>query len=450
MIFSAALRSVPVALVALALGLALAPAGCAPEAGKPEGGGSEGGRVIRFVTWKPNVPEAWEEVYRRFHAAHPGWRVEREIGPHSSTAFHDMLTQKLKNRSPEVDVFLMDVVWPPEFGSAGWALALGESLTPAEREAFFPATIRAATYRGRLYGLPFNIDSGVLYYRKDLLERHGYQPPETWPRLVEQAREIVAARSRAGGGHLAGYSGQFKQYEGLVCDMLELILSAGGGIVDPGSRRCLLAEPPALRAVEFARRELIGRAAPRGALMYQEPESLALFVQGRAVFMRNWPYAWAVANNPDKSKVAGKVGIARLPRFPGQRSHAALGGWQVGVSAYSRRRQGAWAFARFLAGPEVQKLMATTAGRAPARKALYDDPEVLAAQPHLARLKEVFLTAHPRPRTPVYPAVSQLLQVYFSRALAEPGEPLEPMARSCCRQVEELFALAERAQEQSR
>jgi multiple sugar transport system substrate-binding protein len=344
----------------------------------------------------------------------------------------------------------MDVVWPPEFGSAGWALALGERLPPAEREAFFPAAVRAGTYRGRLYGLPFNIDSGVLYYRKDLLERRGFQPPETWPRLVEQAREIVAARRRAGGGHLAGYSGQFKQYEGLVCDMLELILSAGGRILDPDTRRCRLAEPAALRAVEFARRRLVGEAAPRGALMYQEPESLALFVQGRAVFMRNWPYAWAVSNNPDKSKVAGRVGIARLPRFPGHRSYSALGGWQVGVSAYSRRREGAWAFARFLASPEVQRLMATTAGRAPARKALYDDPEVLAAQPHLARLKDVFLTAHPRPRTPVYPAVSQLLQVYFSRALANPEEPLEPMARSCCRQVEELLALAEAAREGGR
>jgi multiple sugar transport system substrate-binding protein len=428
-------------LAAIVLGLCLA-----PESGETAPGGRT---VITFVTWKPNLPGVWQEVLRCFHAAHPSIEVRRQIGPHSSTAFHDLLTQKLKNRSAEVDVFLMDVIWPPEFASAGWALALDERLTQEERGKFFPAGIAANTYGGKLYGVPFNIDTGMLFYRRDLLEARGWQPPGTWPELVRQA-EAVMAEERKAGRYFQGYSGQFKQYEGLVCDMLEFILSGGGQIIDPATGRCLLAGPAALEAVRFVRDEIMGRIAPRGSLMYQEPESLALFVQGRALFLRSWPYAWAVSNDPRKSKIAGKVGIAPLPHFSGGRSRAALGGWQVGVSSYSREPDAAWAFAKFITSREVQKLFAIRGGRAPTRMDLYEDPEVLAAQPHLAAMRESFASAAPRPRSPLYPALSRLLQVYFSRALSEhwedPNADLKALAQSTCRQIDELIALAKEAE----
>ncbi len=401
---------------------------------------TDGDTVITFVTWKPNLPEVWQEVLRRFQAQHPGIQVRRQIGPHSSTAFHDLLTQKLKNRSAEVDVFLMDVIWPPEFASAGWALALDQRFSKQEQAQFFPAGIAANTFDGRIYGVPFNIDSGMLFYRRDLLEARGWEPPQTWPRLVEQAKALMAAERKAG-RYFQGYSGQFKQYEGLVCDMLEFILSGGGQIIDPETGRCCLAEPAALEAVRFVRDEMIGRIAPRGALMYQEPESLALFVQGRALFLRSWPYAWALSNDPRKSKVAGKVGMAALPHFAGGHSHAALGGWQVGISAYSRQPDAAWAFAQFITSREVQKLFAIQGGRAPTRMDLYHDPQVLAAQPHLAAMRESFVGAVPRPRSPLYPALSRILQVYFSRALSDPKADLKALAASACRQIEELTAL---------
>lgn len=406
---------------------------------------SSGKTVITFVTWKPNLPGIWQEVLRRFHAEHPGIQVRRQIGPHSSTAFHDLLTQKLKNRSAEVDVFLMDVIWPPEFASAGWALALDERFSKEERDQFFPAGIAANTWKGKVYGVPFNIDTGMLFYRRDLLEARGWQPPQTWPQLVKQAKVIMAEQKKAG-RYFQGYSGQFKQYEGLICDMLEFILSGGGQIIHPDTGRCGLAQPAALEAVRYVRDEIMGRIAPRGSLMYQEPESLALFVQDRALFLRSWPYAWAVSNDPKKSKVAGKVGIAPLPHFPGGQSRATLGGWQVGVSAYSRQPDAAWTFAKFITSKPVQKLFAIKGGRAPTRMDLYRDPQVLAAQPHLAEMRESFANAAPRPRSPLYPALSRLLQVYFSRALSDPRADLKSMAQSTCRQIEELMALTREAE----
>jgi len=396
--------------------------------------------TIHFVTWKPNVPEAWEEIYRAFREEHPGITVEVEVGPHSSTAFHDLLTQKLKNRSPDIDVFLMDVIWPPEFAAAGWALPLDDLVTEAARREFLAGAILANTYGGKLFGVPLFIDSGVLYFRKDLLGKHGLAPPATWEELVDQAGRIVAAEQRAG-NEIHGFSGQFKQYEGLVCDMMEYVLSNGGNIIEPGTGRVALADPPAVEAVRFVRDEIVGNAAPRGVLTYQEPESLDLFVQGKAVFHRNWPYAWKIANDPARSTVAGNVGIAVLPHFAGGKSFAALGGWQVGVAATTANRAAAWTFAEFITGPRVQKILALKGGRAPTRTALYRDPEVLAANPQFADLMGVFLTAHPRPSSPLYPAVSNVLQRYFSAAISDPESDIAAGAAAAAKEIERIVAM---------
>jgi len=434
------MRDLPVArrLAALALAALLPPlaAGCGERAPAP----APAATTIHFVTWKPNVPEAWEEIYAAFREEHPEIEVVTEVGPHSSTAFHDLLTQKLKNASPDVDVFLMDVIWPPEFGAAGWALPLDDRLAPGEREAYLPGAFLAGTYGGKTWGLPLFVDSGVLYYRTDLLGRQGFEPPETWEELERQARAIVTAEAAAG-TELWGYSGQFKQYEGLVCDMLEFILSNGGEILDPDTGRVALADPPAVEAVRFVRDHVIGGIAPRGVLTYQEPESLDLFLQGKAVFLRNWPYAWKVSQDPERSRVAGKVGIAPLPHFPGGSSHATLGGWQVGIAAARGHRAAAVTFAKFLSGPRVQKILALRGGRAPTRAALYEDPEVLAANPQFAELSAVFRTAYPRPRSPLYPAISNVLQRYFSAAISGSAGDLEAAAAAAAEETGRIVAM---------
>ena len=397
--------------------------------------------IVHFVTWKPNVPEVWERIYQIFERENPDIKIEIQLGPHSSTAFHDMLTQKLKNRSTDVDVFLMDVVWPAEFAASGWAMPLNRYFTPEMQKEFLDGPLLANTYDGKIYGLPLFIDAGVLYYRKDLLEKYGLRVPETWEELVSDAEEIVR-KERQSGKEVYGYSGQFKQYEGLVCDMQEFILSNGGYIIEPGTKRVAIADTSAIEAVRFVRDNIIGRIAPRGVLTYQEPESLDLFIQGRAVFHRNWPYAWAVSNNPEKSRIAGKVGIAVLPHFRGGKSYSTLGGWQVGISAYTKVPEAAWRFAKYLASEKVQKLIALMAGKAPTRKGLYKDKEILEKNPHFRKMKDVFLNAYPRPRSPLYPALSEVLQRYFSRAISRDDSDIDSLAIEAKEQLEKIISLA--------
>jgi multiple sugar transport system substrate-binding protein len=335
----------------------------------------------------------------------------------------------------------MDVIWPPEFAAAGWAMELNDIFDPKERDAFLPRTILANTYQGRIYGVPLFIDAGLLYYRKDLLEIYYFQPPQTWDELILQAQKIVREERKAG-YDIVGYTGQFKQYEGLVCDMMEFILSNGGQLVDEDGKS-LISERKAIEAVRFVRDEIIGKIASQGVLSYQEPESLDLFMQGHAVFMRNWPYAWSHANDLEKSRVAGKVGIAKLPHFKGGESYSTLGGWQLGISRYSENKNEAWKFIRFLTSARIQKLYAIKAGKAPTRKALYADRDVIKYNPHFKDMKDVFLTAYPRPRFPLYPSISNILQRYFSRVISDPESDIESEAVQASVEIEKVISLVQ-------
>jgi multiple sugar transport system substrate-binding protein len=304
---------------------------------------------LRFVTWRPHLPQVWDRAIRAFEAENPGVKIVREIGPHSSTEFHDLVTQKLKNRDPEMDVFFMDVIWPAEFAAAGRVLPLDRFFSAEERIKFLEAPIQANSYRDHIFGVPVFVDAGLLYYRKDLLAKYGFYPPRTWPELVEQAKAILAAERDP---HLTGFSGQFKQYEGLICNMMEYILSNGGSLWDEVELKGALHSPKAVEAVRFVRDQIIGEISHRGVLAYQEPESLALFIQGKAIFHRNWPYAWEIANDPPKSKIAGRLGMMTLPAFAGGKSVATLGGWQLGISRFSRKPALAWKFLSF-SGPSM-------------------------------------------------------------------------------------------------
>jgi multiple sugar transport system substrate-binding protein len=268
--------------------------------------------------------------------------------------------------------------------------------------------------------------------------------PRHWPELVKQAKEILAAEADP---HLTGYSGQFKQYEGLVCNMMEFILSNGGALLDEQRQRSALQEDRAREAVRLVRDRIIGEISHRGVLAYEEPESVALFTQGRAIFHRNWPYAWQIANDPKQSKIAGKVGMMPLPAFPGGQGASTLGGWQLGISRFSTAPELAWRLVTFLTSREMQKRMALTIGRAPARKALYQDSELLDKIPQLPSLLETFKQAVPRPTTPVYVPLSNIMQRYFSAALALPDSNIDQRAALAARDMDRVLDLLRGAPE---
>jgi multiple sugar transport system substrate-binding protein len=222
--------------------------------------------------------------------------------------------------------------------------------------------------------------------------------------------------------------------------MIEYIAGGGGDVWDEQALKSALHMPQAQEAVRFVRDRIVGEISNRGVLAYQEPESLALFTQGKAIFHRNWPYAWEEANDPKKSKVAGKVGMTTLPAFPGGRSASTLGGWQLGISRFARRPETAWRFIRFMTSAETQKRIALATGRGLARVDGYRDPDVLRKYPHFRTQFETSMQAVPRPRTPVYVPLSNIMQRYFSSAVVRESN-IDKLARLASRDMDRVLDL---------
>jgi multiple sugar transport system substrate-binding protein len=367
-------------------------------------------------------PAALRKLIDEFERAHPGVAVREETLPAASDDQYQFYAINLQAGSDAFDVLAVDIIWVAGFARAGWLAGL-----EADR-GFFPGPLEAVTWEGKVHALPWFVDAGLLYYRTDLVER----PPRTWDELVTSAK---AAMARAPGLH--GFVWQGKQYEGLVCNALEYLHSNGGRVLDGNA--VTLDSPENVHALRFMA-DLVHRhrVTPASVTTATEEPSRHVFGQGRAAFLRNWPYAWKLFQDP-ASRVHGKVGVAELPRFPGGRSAPTLGGWQLAVNAASRHRDAAAALVRYLTGERAQKQLAMAYGFQPARVALYGDAELLAAQPFLGELERVFASARPRPVTPQYVRVSQVLQAQFSAALSGLA-PAEAALAQAQRRIEEILA----------
>jgi trehalose/maltose transport system substrate-binding protein len=329
-------------------------------------------------------------------AAQTGNTVRLVSTPNSGSERLALYQQLLAARAPELDVLQIDVVWPGIL--ARHLVDLSTAAAPV-RDTFYPQLVSNDTVAGRLVALPWFVDVGLLYYRSDLLARHGAPVPRTWQELTDTAARIQRAERAADGPRLWGFVWQGRTYEGLTCDALEWLASQGGGtIVDPAGN-ITVNNPRAAGAITRAA-SWVGRISPKGVLNYAEEESRGVFQSGQAIFMRNWPYAWNLLQSPD-SPVRGKVGVALLPAAPDGQPAAALGGQQLAVSRYSRNREAAISLVLYLTGRGEQKRRALVGGYHPTIPALYDDPEILASSPLFGTLRNALADVVARPSAAV-------------------------------------------------
>ncbi len=386
-------------------------------------------RVVTFaVGGAPNEIEFWEKLVREFEER-KGIKVKLLRQPTDTDQRRQGLVVALRSGMKDPDVFLMDVAWLPQFAASGWLEPLeGSGL---KREVFFKRVVKLVDiYSGKLVALPVYVDGGVLYYRKDLLEKYGYSKlPETWEELLEYSLRVQRGE-RKKSPQFFGFVWQGAQYEGLVCTFLEFASSRGGGITFRKGRLVLNTEPN-VEALTFMR-DLIHRyriSPPNTYTEMKEEEVRMFFQEGNALFERNWPYAWALHQSKD-SKVRGKVGIAPLPKFKGGRRASTLGGWHIGISRFSDTKRESLEFLKFVLSYEVQKRLALNLGWNPGRTDVYEDRDVLKRMPHFKVLREVFNYIVARPVSPYYTQVSEVLQKYLNSALSGRLSPEEALRRA--------------------
>ena len=310
----------------------------------------------------------------------------------------------------DIDVYRTDVIWAPQLADQFL------DLTEAAREVVgqhIPSIIQSQTVDGKLVALPMFTDAPALYYRKDLLEKYKKPVPKTWNELATTAKEIQDGERTAGNKSMYGFVFQANAYEGLTCNALEWVKSSGGGqIIDPDGT-ITINNPDAATAIDKAK-GWIDTIAPKGVLAYTEEEARGVWQTGNAVFMRNWPYAYALSGNAD-SAVKDKFDVAPLPSGKeGQSSAATLGGWNLAVSKYSKSPQEAIKLALFLSAPEQQKERAIALASMPTITALYDDKDIAAAQPLIPNWKPVFETSVPRPSAPTKVKYNEVSNLFWS------------------------------------
>jgi multiple sugar transport system substrate-binding protein len=357
-----------------------------------------------------DVGGAWAEVIRRFEARNPGIKVQYISGPWSTDERQNMYIRSFLGKDP-FELVYMDVIWTAKFASEGWLLPLEGWLPPERWEEFLPGDIQAGLYDGHLWRVPVRSDAGMLYYRKDLVK----EPPRTWAELEATCRALARPPE------LYCMVFQGMQYEGLVCNYLEHLWGAGGQVITPEEEVALLSEEN-IRALGFMRRLLQQGFAPRGVITFQEQHSLEFFQAGRALFMRNWPYAWRLLQD---SPLRGKVGIVPMVHAPGGRPAATLGGWGLGIAKGAKDPEAAWRFIEFATSEEAQRILHERRGAVPSRRALFEDPEILRRNPHYGNLYQVLLSARPRPVHPEYPRISAILQKHASAVLVGIESPQE-------------------------
>lgn len=362
--------------------------------------------TITWAIFKDPTP-AVDKLIENFEAANPDIKVDLQILPAGSDKIHTALVTSLGAQDDSVDIVSLDIIWPAEFASAEWIIPLDKYFSKESQAEFLKGPIEGVTYKDQIFAAPWYTDAGVLFYRSDIVKT----PPTTWDELLQMSKDGAGQN-----GTEHGFVFQGKRFEGLVTNYLEFLWSNGGEVFD--GDKVVINSAEGVEALQYMV-DLVqkDKVSPEGVTTYETEDSRRLFTEGKSVFLRNWPYVWAKSTETE-SKVAGKVGIAPMPKGPkGETGAASLGGWNLSISKFSKNQDAAWKFIEFAISEEGQRINAVDGGRIPTLEKLFKDEQVLEQNPHFADFYPVFLQARPRPVSPQYPAISEKIQIHVHKAL---------------------------------
>ncbi|ONI83058.1 ABC transporter substrate-binding protein [Actinosynnema sp. ALI-1.44] len=381
------------------------------------GGGAapalEGRGEITLATGK-DTSNNMQKLSDEWNAAHPNEKVRLVELPDSADGQRQQMIQNAQVKSDAYTVLNMDVVWTAEFAANRWVVELPRD--QFDLNNFLKPAVATAEYRDKLYAVPVYSDGGLLYYRKDLLEKAGVQPPKTWDELTSACQKVKALPEAAS---IGCYGGQFDKYEGLTVNFDESVNSAGGSIVD-GSGKPTVDTPQAKAGLDKLVNGFASGQIPQKAITFKEEDGRRAFQAGELLFMRQWPYQWALASKTDgSSQVAGKFDVAPLPGNGSGPGVSSLGGHNFAISAFAKNKATALDFIKFFTSEAAERSNLLATSQAPTRTNLYDDAELNKQFPYLKTLKESILSAKPRPKAVRYGDVTSAIQEAAYAALTK-------------------------------
>ncbi|MGZ3450094.1 MAG: ABC transporter substrate-binding protein [Polyangiales bacterium] len=347
-------------------------------------------------------PAPFAAMLDAFRRAHPEIPLVTRVVPSGSDVLHQYLLTTLEGGG-EADVLVADTIWVPEFARTGWIADLTPEFPTSElRSDFVPAAADSVIVGDRTWAVPWFVDVGVLYTRTDVCD-----PPRSFDELARAAKKSA----------IGGYLFQGRQYEGLVCNAYEWVWGFGGATME--GERIVIDTRQAREALGFLASMVREGASPHAVTSAAEEECRRAFEGGRAALMRNWPYVWSTL---ERSPLAGRVAMTSLPSLDGKSGHGCLGGWHLAMSARvaAWKRPMAIELVRHLTSAETQSTLERVYGRSPSRRALYRG----------SLLGPMVESARPRPVSPWYPRVSDVLQAELSAIVAGIRAPADALFRA--------------------
>jgi multiple sugar transport system substrate-binding protein len=371
--------------------------------------------VLRIFAGPQSRSEVFRDILAQYSAANPAIRVEI-VGGESIGEQRDFLARALALKEPALDLTLIDVLRPTQWALARWIEPLDASLGADKAGLladYLPAVRESASVGGTLYALPLQADAQFFFYRRDLLEKYALKPPRDWAELKASAQTVLSGENQRG---LHGLEAPGAAVESAVCTFLTSLWGTGERLFNDGKPD--LDTPGVAKALALWSELKVDKIVPGDIANTSTDEVRSNFAAGNLIFGLGWGYMWPRFQNEAASRVQGKVGIARLPGFIQDAGAGCIGGWHVAVMAGTPAKAEAIRLARYLSSPATAKVMALRTGALPVFMSLYQDPEILAAQPWFSEALPVLMRARTRPGNARYSEISEAIRLNFQAVLA--------------------------------
>jgi len=343
------------------------------------------------------------------------------------------LSTAMAARSTDYDVIGLDCTWNAQFASNGWIIPLDSYLTPGEMENFTIGMVDACTYNGHIYTYPYFMNLGILWYRKDLMDKNfgvgmwSESDFATWEGLNATANSILNNETgmlTIDDANLVGYVGQLDDYEGGSINFFEICGSAGATnlISDPaidieGNTEVENAMTffQALIPPQYTGVQGTPYIIPRNGLLMDEGSSISTWIQNNSIFMRQWTFAYPISINNGID-----FGIAPLPHFAGATNYrtSCVGGTILGIPTFinSTQRAAAINLTKFLGMTEAQEAELKVVSNFPALKSVYFNPP--AGYEWISNWTDQLDQTLSRPRQVKYPQISNVISNEFNNILS--------------------------------
>ena len=377
--------------------------------------------TLRVFVGPNQRPDLQAKLFEQYSKSNPGVKVEIETGGATSELQRQYLSTVLNAKDSAIDLFLIDIVNPAQYHGKGWIEPLDKYVGgPAFlRNDYLPVYQQANVVDGKVVALPSQGDSMFMYYRKDLLAKHGVAEPKTWDDLAAAARKVMAAENNP---NLQGLSIQGAPIEGAVCTFLLPYWGQGKQFNDAAGK-LTLDKAAAVNGLKMWLKMVDDGVIKKNVAEVTTPVTVNEFKAGNVVFAINWGFAFDRFKDDADSRVKGHVGVMPLPAMTGGRSATCMGGWQWAMNAFSKNKEAAGAMMKFLSSKQTSAFTAREGSILPVFQSVYRDPEVNKAVPWFKDALPVVLGAQSRPMVDDYGQVSDIIRTTTSAVLARTKTP---------------------------